>query len=66
MIISNNNTRGRGKLKLILVAVVKKDMIELNLNEYLALSVKGFMWLTLIDYVGITRFRNLVSYNRSC
>ena len=38
MIISNDNTRGRGRLKLILGAVVKNDMIGLNLSEHLALN----------------------------
>ena len=38
MIISSDNTRERGKLKLTLGAIVKKDIIELNLSEYLALD----------------------------
>ena len=38
MIIGNNSTRGIGRLKLTLNEVVKKDMIELNLSEHLALD----------------------------
>ena len=38
MIIGNDNTRMRGRSKLTLNAVVKNDMIELNLDEHLALD----------------------------
>ena len=34
MIISSDVTRGRSKSKLTLDAVVKKDVIELNLREH--------------------------------
>ena len=33
MITGSDKTRGRGRPKLILDAVVKKDMVELNLGE---------------------------------
>ena len=38
MIIGNDNTRWRDRPKLTLDAVVKKDMIELNLGEHLAID----------------------------
>ena len=38
IIIGSDNTRGRDRPKLTLDAVVKKDMIELNLGEYLAID----------------------------
>ena len=38
MIIGNDNARGRGRPNLTLDAVVKKDMIGLNLGEHLALD----------------------------
>ena len=34
MIIGSDNTKGRGRLKLTLDAVVKNDMIDLNLGEH--------------------------------
>ena len=37
MIICNDNTRRRGKLKVTLDAIVSNDMIGLNLSKYLAL-----------------------------
>ena len=38
MIIGSDDTKGRGKPKLKLNAVVKNDMIGLNLSEYLNLD----------------------------
>ena len=38
MIIDSDITRGRGRVKLTLDAVVKNDMIVLNLREHLALD----------------------------
>ena len=38
MIIGSEDTRGRDKPKLILDAVVKYDIIELNLSKHLALN----------------------------
>ena len=38
MIIGSDNTKGSGKPKLTLDAVVKNDMIELHLGEHLALD----------------------------
>ena len=38
MIIGNDNTRGKGRPKFSMDAVLKKDMIELNLSEHLALD----------------------------
>ena len=38
MIISSDNTRVSDRLKLILRAVVKKDMIDLNFDKYLTLD----------------------------
>ena len=38
IIFGSNDTRGRGRPKLTLDAVVKKDMIGLNLSEHLALN----------------------------
>ena len=38
MIIGNDDIRGRGWPKLTIDAVIKNDMIVLNLNEYLALD----------------------------
>ena len=38
MIIGTDDTRGRSRLKLTLDAVVKNDMIKLNLSEHLALD----------------------------
>ena len=36
MIISSDNTRGRGRLKLTLDVVVKNNIIGLNYSEHLA------------------------------
>ena len=38
MIISNNNTRESGRLKLTFDAVVKNNMIGLNLSKYLTFN----------------------------
>ena len=38
MIIGNDNTRGRGRLKLTLDVIVKNNLIEMNLSKYLALD----------------------------
>ena len=38
MITGSNDTRGRDRLKLTLDAVIKNDMIGLNLSEHLALD----------------------------
>ena len=38
MIIGSDNTRGKGRPKLTLNVIVKKDMISLNLGEHLALD----------------------------
>ena len=38
IIIGIDNTKGRGRAKLIFNAVVKYEMIGLNLNEHLALD----------------------------
>ena len=38
IIIGSDNTEGRGRPKLTLDAVVKNDMIGLNIGEYLALD----------------------------
>ena len=39
MIIDSDNTRGMDRPKLISDAVVKNDVIGLNLNEYLVLDI---------------------------
>ena len=39
MIVGNDNTKERGRLKLTLDAVVKNDMIRLNLSEHLAIHI---------------------------
>ena len=49
MIIDNNNTRGRSSPNLTLDAVIKKDILGLNLSQHLAHNKA--QWLKMIHIV---------------
>ena len=49
IILDSDNTKGRGRPKLILDVVVKNDKIELNLGDHLALDWdKDLVWFYLL------------------